>query len=141
MKITKEIRDQCIALGSCHIPKIGTPIEEFTIDQLVWAEDNLKIDSSVPLWLYAKNSTGQYSVGLSKGYCVQYSIGDGYGYEKGSGESCGYYGFCYIKRSKKTSYGYGYGNGYGCGVNTGHGNGSMLSISFSTQSNLSNYIY
>ena len=110
--VTKEFAIKAILFGACRSPKIGTPINELSHSELVWAHDAFKPTSeelleetgeTTPLWARAKDGSG-------------YGDGDGYGYGDGYGSGYG----------DGDGYGYGDGDGDGYGDGDGDGYGSQM---------------
>jgi len=133
LKVTEEIRMKIYGAGACFIPKVGDSIEDFTMDQLIWAEDNLDLDlnTSIPIWLYSIEGYGCLG---EYGDVVKYDNKSGLGstgiypedfsfeYEVQVGPEIGI-----TKRYKRRSYGqgdYGMYGMFGMGGKGGIGHGN-----------------
>ena len=95
---------------ACLIPKIGTPIKDFSQHDLIWAEEILTPQEhknlKVPLWTLS---------GIGDGIGDSFGDGDGYGesYDHGIGDGVGY-GYSGVDGDGDGAFcGYGHFSGHG----------------------------
>src|ERR1017187_6960815 len=96
LTVTKDMAVRCILFGACYVPKIGKPISEIPVNDLIWSEKMFNPQEikafGVPLWALSSSGYGDgdgYSDGYGYGYGSGSGSGDGYGDGSGSGDGSG----------------------------------------------------
>src|ERR1017187_4287122 len=95
LTVSKDMAVRCILFGACYVPKIGKPISEIPVNDLIWSEkmfnpQEIK-DFGGPLCALSSSGYGDcYSDGYGSGYGSGSGDGDGYGDGYGSGSGSGY---------------------------------------------------
>lgn len=135
-RVTTEQALEALLKGACHVPRVGTPLEKLSFEDVLWAHNHgiSTPKGTLPLWCLGKDGYGLgdgYGHGHidGSGYGDGYSDGDGCGDGEGcgSGDGSGSVSVSAYGESSNSGDGSGYGSGYGsgCGAGDGYGNGSV----------------